>query len=197
MKKVRLFLIASVLVIAGANVLAQPSKWTVDPAYSSLKFTVSHLNVSEVEGRFKGFIGTLESPSKDFNNAKAEIRVASASITTDDATRDKSLKSDDFFDIGKYPEISFKSTSFKKVKDNIYALEGNLTIRDVTKKVKFTALYGGTALDPNGKTIAGFKASGRISRKDYGLKWNKMNAAGSAVAGDEVNILLNLEFTKQ
>jgi len=195
MKKTGLFLIASLLLIAGAN--AQTTKWAVDGTHSSIKFTVSHLTVSEVEGRFKAFNGTIESPSKDFNNAKADFIVVAASVTTDDNTRDNHLKSDDFFNSEKYPQITFKSTSFKKVKDKIYALEGDMTIRDVTKKVKFAVLYNGTVVDPYGNTKAGFKATGKINRKDYGLKWSKLTEAGGAVVGDEVNILLNFEFTKQ
>jgi len=197
MKKTGLFLIACLLVMAGVNAQAQPSKWTVDPTHSSVKFTVSHLTVSEVEGRFKTFNGTLESPSKDFNNGQVNFTVDVTTVNTDDATRDGHLKSDDFFNAEKYPQMTFKSTSFKKVKNNIYALEGNLTIRDVTKKVKFAVLYGGTMVDPYGNTKAGFKATGKISRKEYGLKWSKLTEAGGAVVGDDVNILLNLEFAKQ
>jgi polyisoprenoid-binding protein YceI len=195
MKKTGFLLAACLPIVAG--VYAQSSKWTVDATHSSIKFNVSHLTVSEVEGRFKAFTGTVESPSKDFNNSIADFTVASASVTTDDNTRDNHLKSDDFFNTEKYPQITFKSTSFKKVKDNVYALEGNMTIRDVTKKVKFAVLYGGTVVDPYGNTKAGFKATGKINRKDYGLKWSKLTEAGGAVVGDEVNILLNFEFTKQ
>ena len=195
MKKTAFLLAVCLLTVAAAT--AQPSKWTVDATHSSIKFNVSHLTVSEVEGRFKAFTGSVESPTKDFNNAIADFTVAAASVTTDDNTRDGHLKSDDFFNTDKYPQITFKSTSFKKVKDNIYSLEGNMTIRDVTKKVKFAVLYGGTAVDPYGNTKAGFKATGKINRKDYGLKWSKLTEAGGAVVGDEVNILLNFEFTKQ
>lgn len=93
--------------------------------------------------------------------------------------------------------MTFTSTSFKKVKGNIYTLEGNLTIRNVTKKVKFAVLYGGTMVDPWGNTKAGFKATGKISRAAYGLKWNQVTEAGGAVVGDEVSMTLNLEFAKQ
>ena len=195
MKKTTLFFTAAMLLFAAAN--AQVTKWSNDPMHSSVKFTVSHLTVSEVEGRFKTFSGSIETPSKDFNNASVNFTVDVASVTTDDDNRDKHLKSDDFFNAEKYPQMTFKSTSFKKVKGNIYALEGNLTIRDVTKKVKFVVMYGGTAVDPYGNTKAGFKANGKISRKDYNLKWNKLTEAGGAVVGDEVTILLNMEFAKQ
>lgn len=208
MKKTTIF-IASMLFAVMANAQAktdagktvketnQPSKWVNDASHSSIKFTVTHLMVSEVEGRFKTFAGTVESPSADFNNAVANFTVDVASITTEDDTRDKHLKSDDFFNAEKYPKMTFKSTSFKKVKDNKYIMEGDLTIRDVTKKVKFDVVYGGTITDPWGNIKAGFKATAAVSRKEYGLRWNTLTEAGGAVVGDKVNIILNLEFAKQ
>ena len=111
--------------------------------------------------------------------------------------RDKHLKSDDFFNAEKFPKMSFVSTSFKKVRGNMYLLEGNLTIRDVTKPVKFTTVYGGTVTDPYGNIKAGFKATGKISRKAYNLLWNKLTEAGGAVVGDEVTMTINTEIGKQ
>jgi polyisoprenoid-binding protein YceI len=195
MNRIKLLFAATMLFVAGAK--AQTTKWNNDPTHSSIKFTVTHLTVSEVEGRFKTFTGAIESPSNDFNNAMVTFTVDVPSITTDDDTRDKHLKSDDFFNAEKYPKMTFKSTSFKKVNGNIYSLEGDLTIRDVTNKVKFAVMYGGTIVDPYGNTKAGFKATGKISRKAYNLKWNAVMEAGGAVVGDEVNIQLNMEFAKQ
>ncbi len=194
MKKTRSILAALLLVAAGAT--AQTSKWTVDASHTSIKFSVSHLMVSEVEGQFKKFDGTIEAPTADFNNSKINFTVDVNSINTDNEARDKHLKSDDFFNAEKYPQMTFKDLSFKKGKGNNYTLEGNLTIRDVTKKVKFDVVYGGTVQDPWGNTKAGFKASTKISRKEFGLKWNNMMGAGGAVVGDEVTILLKLEFGK-
>jgi polyisoprenoid-binding protein YceI len=182
---------------ATTKTASQPSKWNNDPTHSSIKFTVSHLTVSEVEGRFKTFTGTIETPGDDFNNASITFTADVNSITTEDNTRDNHLKSDDFFNAEKYPQMTFKSTSFKKMRNNIYSLEGDLTIRDVTKHVTFAVLYGGTVTDPWGNVKAGFKATGKVSRKAFGLKWNKLTEAGGAVVGDEVNIILNLEFAKQ
>ncbi len=209
MKKTKSIFIACMLVVAAANgqakqdaknapakEKAQAVKWTNDPTHSAIKFNVSHLTVSEVEGRFKMFTGSVESATNDFNNAKINFTADVNSISTDDENRDKHLKGDDFFNAEKYPQMTFVSTSFKKVKNNIYSLEGNLTIRDVTQKVKFAVLYGGTVVDPWGNTKAGFKASGRISRKVFNLRWNKMTEAGGAVVGDEISILLNMEFAK-
>jgi polyisoprenoid-binding protein YceI len=157
---------------------------------------VEHLVISEVEGSFKIFNGTLASPSPDFTNSKIDFAVDVNSINTDDEKRDAHLKSDDFFNAEKFPAMKFTSTSFRKIKGNAYVLEGNLTIRDVTKKVRFAVMYGGTVKDPWGNTKAGFKASTTINRKDYGLKWGALTETGSAVVGDEVKMLINVEFAQ-
>lgn len=171
--------------------------WDVDKAHTSLKFTVQHLVISEVEGVFKMFDGSVESKGADFNNATVNFTADVASINTGDEKRDGHLKSDDFFNAEKYPRMTFNSTSFKKIKGNMYVLEGNLTIRDVTKKVKFAVIYNGTVKDPWGNIKAGFKATTKINRKEYGLKWNAMTEAGGAVVGDEVAITVNAEFTQK
>lgn len=173
------------------------SKWDLDKSHSSVKFTVQHLVISEVEGTFKMFSGNIISPATDFTGAKIDFTVDVTSINTDDEKRDGHLKSDDFFNAEKFPQMKFTSTSFKKIKGNMYALEGNLTIRDVTKKVTFAVVYGGTVKDPWGNTKAGFKASGKINRKEFGLKWGAMTEAGGAVVGDDVNMVINTEFAQQ
>ncbi len=174
-----------------------PTKWGLDKTHSGVKFNVQHLVISEVEGTFKVFDGTLVSPGSDFNNAQVNFSVDVTSINTDEPKRDEHLKSDDFFNAEKYPKMSFTSTSCKKVKGNMYILEGNLTIRDVTKKIKFAVVYGGTVKDPWGNIKAGFKASGKINRKEFGLKWNAATEAGGAVVGDDVNMIINVEFAQQ
>ncbi len=176
--------------------VAGPAKWNVDASHSSVKFSVSHLTVSEVEGTFKVFNGTIDAPTADFNNAKVAFDVDVNSINTDNEMRDKHLKSDDFFNAEKYPKMTFTSTAFRKTTGNNYVLEGNLTIRDVTKKATFAVVYGGTVKDPYGNIKAGFKATGKISRKAYGLKWSALTEAGGAVVGDEVSMNIKLEFAQ-
>lgn len=183
-------------VAAQAKLPAESTTWNLDKSHSSVKFSVNHLVISEAEGNFKIFNGTLTSPTGDFNNAQVSFSVDVNSINTDNEKRDEHLKSDDFFNAEKYPEMKFTSTSFKKVKDKAYVLEGNLTIRDVTKKVKFAVIYGGTIKDPWGNIKAGFKASGTINRKDFGLKWNAATEAGGAVVADEVRMTINVEFAQ-
>jgi polyisoprenoid-binding protein YceI len=187
-----------VFAFAAGTMLAQAqSTWKVDGSHSSLGFSVSHMVVSETEGRFKVYDGTVVSKNDDFTDAQINFTVDAKSIDTDNEKRDEHLRSDDFFNAEKFPNLTFKSTSFKKVSGNKYVLEGELTIRDVTKKVKFDVTYNGQAKSPWGQTAAGFKASGSINRLDYNLKWNKALEAGGVLVGETVNITLKLEFIKQ
>lgn len=179
-----------------STVIAQTT-WNLDNAHSNVKFQVTHLIISEVEGSFKAFSGKLQSPKADFNDVNVAFSVDVNSIDTDNEMRDKHLKSDDFFNAEKYPAMTFKSISWKKVDDKNYALEGDLTIRDVTKRVVFTVVHGGTTNDPWGNTKAGFKATTVINRLEYGLKWNTVTEAGGAVVGKDVTIVLNLQFAKE
>jgi len=192
MKKVILITAA---LLAQVALFAQ-TKWNVDVVHSSVKFTVEHLVISEVEGSFKTFNGSITSTSPDFSGSAIDFTADVASISTDNNMRDTHLKSDDFFNAEKYPKMTFKSTSFKKVEGNKYVLVGNLTLRDVTKSVKFDVTYGGTAKDGYGNTKAGFKATTVINRFDYGLKWNALTEAGGMTVGSDVTINLRLEFAQ-
>jgi polyisoprenoid-binding protein YceI len=203
MKKVLLTLAMLGTIVAGnaqnkaTKTAAEASHWSVDASHTTVKFSVSHMVISEVDGRFKVFNGNVDAVSADFNDAKVNFDVDVNSINTDNEMRDNHLKGDDFFNAAKYPKMTFQSTSFKKTKGNNYTLEGNLTIREVTRKIKFAVVYGGTVKDPYGNIKAGFKATGKINRKDYGLKWSAVTEAGGAVVGDEVNMVINLEVAKQ
>ncbi|WP_207428864.1 YceI family protein [Pedobacter sp. SYSU D00535] len=193
MKKI---LLLAVVLFANTALFAQ-KKWTVDPVHSSVKFNVTHLVISEVEGQFKKFDGSLLSANPDFTNAQINFTVDVNSIDTENDQRDAHLKAPDFFDTQKYPNITFKSTSFKKVSGNKYQLLGNLTLHGVTKPVKFNVTYGGTAKDGYGNTKAGFRASTVINRFDYGLQWNALTEAGGATIGKDVTIDLKLQFAQQ
>lgn len=173
------------------------TKWSVDKAHSSVKFTVTHMVISEVEGNFKNFDGSITASSADFANAQIDFTVDVNSINTDNEARDGHLKADDFFNAEKYPKMSFKSSSFKKVSEGKYLLTGILTIRDKSKTVSFDVSYGGTRKDPYGNVKSGFKASTTINRQEYGLKWTGKTEAGELVVSDDVQISLKLEFTQQ
>lgn len=173
------------------------TKWSLDNSHSNVKFTVTHLVISEVDGYFKTFDGSMVSSKPDFTDARIEFSVDVNSINTDNEMRDNHLKGDDFFNAEKFPKMKFTSLEFKKINDKKYELTGNLTIRDVTKKVKFDVVYGGQTKDPWGNQKAGFKAKTTINRLEYGLKWNTVTEAGGAVVGPDVDITINVEFAKE
>lgn len=177
--------------------LATTGSWALDAVHSNVKFTVSHLVISEVDGHFKMFDGKMTNTKTDFTDAKMEFTVDVASINTDNTMRDDHLKSDDFFNAAKFPKMKFVSKSFKKISGNKYELTGDMTIRDITKPVTFAVTYGGVVKDPYGNIKAGFKAKSTINRKSFGLMWSAMTEAGGAVVGDDVDINLNIQLAKK
>lgn len=196
MKKIK-FIILFVLMIFASNSFAQTTTWNIDPVHSKIGFRVRHLIISEVEGRFKSFEGSVTTDKEDFNGSKIVFSLDARSVLTDNTRRDNDLKSANFFDAEKYPEITFKSTSFEKVEGNKYKLEGNFTIKGITNHIIMDVIYGGTIKDPWGNMRAGFKITGKINRFDYNLKWNKLLEAGGAVVGKEITITCNIEVIKQ
>ncbi|MEJ0082853.1 MAG: YceI family protein [Puia sp.] len=173
----------------------QAGTWITDKPHTNVKFSVAHLVISDVDGNFKSFDGTMESSKPDFSDAKITFTADVNSINTDNEMRDNHLKSDDFLNAAKFPQIKFVSASFTPQGDNKYKLIGNLTIRDVTKSVTFDVKYGGTVVAMGG-THAGFKATTKIDRFDYNLKWSKTTEAGGLVAGKDVEITINADFKK-
>jgi len=194
MKKLTMLL--AILVVGVTAVMAQDS-WKVDPSHSKVTFAVNHLVISEVEGQFGKFDITATSKGKEFNGGSISVNIDVSSVDTDNEQRDGHLKSPDFFDAEKYPEITFEGKSFKQVEGKDYKLVGDLTIHGITKKVELDARYNGVVTDPYGKTRAGFKITGTINRFDYGLKWNNLLETGGAVVGEEVDIEANVELIKQ
>ncbi|HYC30368.1 MAG TPA: YceI family protein [Chitinophagaceae bacterium] len=169
------------------------TKWVVDKGHSNVKFSVTHMVVAETEGYFKIFEGSMENTKPDFSDAKINFTVDVTSINTDNENRDKHLKSDDFFNAEKFPQMKFESTSLVPQGNNKYKLNGNLTIRDVTKPVTFDVTYGGELKTSRGTTI-GFKAQGTINRFDYNLKWDRATETGGLVVGKDVDIIVKLEM---
>lgn len=190
MKKINVLI--ALLLFSGAA-FAQTT-WNVDKAHSKVGFSVTHMGVAEVEGKFNDFDATVLAKSEDFNDAAIEFTSKTASIDTDNERRDGHLKSPDFFDAEKYPEIKFAGVLVKE--GGQYKLKGDLTLHGVTKKVEFDVTYGGTV--NHGKGIkAGFKLTGKINRQDYGLKWSNKTPGGELVAGDEVEIIAKIELNKK
>lgn len=169
----------------------------IDTAHSEIGFKIKHLMISSVSGVFKKFDATIETDTEDFSDAKISFTADVDSIDTKDAQRDTHLKSDDFFNAEQYPLLKFTSTSIQRKSDNESIVTGDLTIRDVTKPVDLYVEYNGTVTDPWGQVKAGFDISGKISRQDYGLKWNALTEAGGMVVGDDVKLHLLIELQKQ
>jgi polyisoprenoid-binding protein YceI len=177
-----------------AFVTAQ-SEWKFDKVHSSVTFSVRHMIISNVSGNFKDFSVVLKSEKEDFSDATVKGTIQVASISTDNDNRDKHLKSDDFFNAEKFPEIKFKSTKFEKLGDNKYKITGDLTMRDVTKEVTFDAVLNGTLKTDKG-LLSAWKAATTINRFDYNLKWSKTVETGGLIVGQDVTITLNLELNK-
>jgi polyisoprenoid-binding protein YceI len=166
--------------------------WTLDKAHAKLGFTVTHLGISEVEGWFKTFDAKVTSTSDDFSDAVAELTAEVTSINTDNEMRDNHLKSPDFFDAVKYPVITFKSKTFKKVNATNYKVTGNLTMHGITKTVELDAVCRLGTNPVSKQMVAGFKLTGMIKRSDFGIG----TSMGSNMVSDEVLIVANAEFIK-
>ena len=191
---VGLFFAAFVVTQALAS---EPTVWKMDRAHSQVTFSVSHLMIAEVTGRFTDFDVTLVQPGDDFETGQIQATIKTASINTDVEQRDKHLRSDDFLNTEKFPTILFKSTSTEKVGEGKYKVKGDLTIRDVTRSVDLDVKYNGSIKDPQGRTRSGYKATTTINRFDYGVQWDKETETGGLVAGKEIEITLPLEFRKE
>jgi polyisoprenoid-binding protein YceI len=191
MKKINTLLAALVFTAGGA--LAQTT-WSIDKAHSKIGFSIPHMAISEVEGNFREFEASVMSKSADFNGAEVTFTAKTASIDTDNERRDNHLKSPDFFDAEKHPEVSFKGNLVKE--GGKYKLKGDLTMHGVTKPVEFDVTYGGTISTGRGEK-AGFKIAGTLNRKDYGLTWANKTPTGELVVGDEVTIIGKIEIDKK
>lgn len=170
--------------------------YKLDTAHSDILFKVKHLMITTVTGQFKTFDATFTSDAEDFSDARIQFTAAVDSIETRNEQRDAHLKSDDFFNAEKFPELTFVSTSFEKNEEG-YQLKGHLTIRDITKPITLNVDYMGTVVDPWGQTKTGFEAEGKIKRKEFGLNWDAVTEAGGIVVSDEIKLQLNVQFIKQ
>lgn len=162
---------------------------TLDKSHTKVEFTVTHLTISDVTGRFDDFSakGTFDEKSSTLSGLQVTIKAES--INTNDADRDKHLRSADFFDTGKHPQITFKQSKPAVLRKGVpTAVVGDLTMRGVTKPVTLLLTYKGTVKDPWGNNKAGFSASTKVNRKDYGISWSKTMDTGGAVVSDEVSI---------
>jgi len=175
-----------------------PTKWKIDPSHSEIQFKVKHLMITTVTGYFKEFSLDVETENDgDFTTAsKIEFKAVLGSLDTNSAQRDGHLKSDDFFNVDKYPALTFVGKKYEKDGDNA-KVQGDLTIRDVTKPVTFNVEFGGLAVDVYGQAKAGFTVDGKINRKDFGLSWDAVTEAGAVVVSNEIRLHGEIQVIRQ
>ena len=169
-------------------------KWVLDPTHSELLFRVKHLMITNVKGEFRSF--KAEANGDDLFTTPVKVTIDTASVFTNNDDRDNHLRSADFLDVEKYPEIVFESTTFEPSGDD-YKLRGQLTIKGITNPVELNVEFGGTNTDPWGNEKAGFSVEGKIERKAWGLTWNAALETGGVMVSDEVKIQAEVQFVKQ
>ena len=170
------------------------ANWKIDPTHSNIGFVVKHMVVTKVRGQFNDVDAELSFDPANPAGATVNATINVDSISTGAADRDNHLRSTDFFEVEKYPTITFKSTSVEVEGDNVAKVHGDLTIRDVTKPVVLDVEYLGTGKNPWGVDVAGFEASTKINREDFGLTWNQALETGGVLVGKEIKIELDVQF---
>ena len=171
-------------------------KWTLDPAHSSVDFSVRHMMIANVKGTFQNFSAEIVADPTDLTTAEIEFTVETASVDTRNKERDAHLVSADFFDVENHPTMTFKATNIVKTDEGEYNVTGDLTLCGVTKQETFTVTFEGSGKDPWGNEKAGFSAEGSINRSDYGLVWNAALETGGVLVGDKVKISLQIQAAK-
>ena len=170
--------------------------WNIDPTHTHAEFGVRHLMISTVKGHFSDITGSVVVEDGDLTTAQIDVTIGVASIDTRVGQRDQHLRSPDFFDAESFPTITFKSTAVERDKEEHYRVAGDLTIRGVTRPVTLDVHGLGSVRDPWGNEKAGYTATARINRKDFGLNWNQALETGGFVVGDEVKIDLEVELVR-
>jgi polyisoprenoid-binding protein YceI len=178
--------------------MQQQAKWVFDPSHTKIGFSVRHFGITETDGFFGKYEGTVLSEKEDFSDMLVTMRVEIDSVNTNDTQRDAHLKADDFFNAEKFPTMVFKSTSIDATSTpNEYKLNGDLTIRDITKPISFDVEFAGVVPeDPFGNTKAGFFLTGSINRQDFGLSFNVLLGTGNLAVADKVKINCPVQLLK-
>ncbi|HEY5369071.1 MAG TPA: YceI family protein [Hanamia sp.] len=175
----------------------ETTKWLLDPAHSELTFKIKHLMISNVSGAFKNFSAKATTEGTDFSKANINLTAEMNSISTNNEQRDAHLRNSDFFEVEKFPQLKFTSTRIEQTDDESFNLYGNLTMKGVTKPVKFTMEFNGIMKDPYGQEKAGFLVSGKIKRGDWGINLNVPLETGGLMLGEEVRIQSEVQFIRQ
>ena len=178
-----------------ASTTGSKTAWKLDPLHSTVEFSAKHLMITNVKGRITDVQGTIYTDEKNLKNSSVEATLNAASIDTRTDQRDQHLRSADFLDVEKYPEIRFRSTGIQGTKQS-FKLTGDLTIRDVTRPITLDVEFEGETKDPWGGERAGFSASGKIDRREFGLTWNQALETGGVVIGNDIKISLEVQAVK-
>jgi polyisoprenoid-binding protein YceI len=189
-------IVLCLLIVGLAGSAAAATTYTIDAAHSDVAFKVRHL-IANVPGRFGDFDGTITADWQNLDDSSVKFIIKAASIDTRNEDRDKHLRSADFFDVEKYPEITFVSDRITKAGDNSYSVTGKLTMHGVTKEVTLPVKYLGEMADPWGNVKAGFQIVTTLDRTDYGIVWNKALETGGLLLGEEIEVEINLEVAKK
>ena len=176
--------------------MSVPTVWNIDPVHSNVEFAVRHLMISTVKGRFGDVKGTVELDLTNPAAARLDVTIGVESVDTRNADRDAHLRSADFFDAVNFPAMRYVSRSVKVLPDGTFRVLGDLTIRGTTREVPLVATLEGTGADPWGGQRAGFSASGKLNRGDFGLHWNKVLEAGGVAVGEEVKLIVEAELVQ-
>ncbi len=194
----RIAVTAGLATVLSLPVGAATSDWKIDPQHSSAQFAVKHLMISTVRGEFHGVTGTVNWDDKDITKSTVDVTIDAASVETREPQRNAHLKSPDFFDVAKYPAITFKSKKVEQAAPGKIKVTGDLTIHGVTKEVVLD-VDGPTApiKDPWGNSRAAINATTKVNRQDFGVKWNANLDGGGVVVGDDVSITIDAEMIKQ
>jgi polyisoprenoid-binding protein YceI len=172
------------------------STWQIDPAHSLVEFSIRHMMVSTVKGRFTGLTGTIQDNGEDPTLSSVQVEIDPASLTTGDERRDGHLRSPDFFDVEQFPKITFISTRVQGTRDE-FKLVGDLTIRDQTREVALDVTLNGVGTSPYGQTVAGFSGQTKLNRRDFGLNWNAALESGGVLVSDHFKLEVEIEAVKQ
>jgi polyisoprenoid-binding protein YceI len=179
------------------KIIMAKTKWVLDPTHSELGFKIRHLMISNISGSFKNFQAKAETEENDFGNAQISLTADMASISTNQEQRDAHLRTTDFFETDKYPQLTFRSTRIEKTGNDIFILYGDLTLKGITKPVNLHVEFSGITKDPWGNDRAGFTVNGKINRTEWGISFNSVLETGGVALSEEVKINAEVQFVKQ
>ncbi|HEX2192934.1 MAG TPA: YceI family protein [Acidimicrobiales bacterium] len=176
--------------------LPEPGFWQIDPSHSAVELSVRHLGTAKVRGRFHELAGSIE-VADDPVESHVEVEIKTASLDTGDARRDEHLRSDDFFAVERYPKATFRSTALRLLGGDRYGLDGELTVRGVTRPLQLELTYGGVVTDPYGNQRIVFSARGEVNREEFGLTWNQVLETGGLLVGTKVRLEIDIEAVRE